>query len=142
MAPIALRFYSAAMNFKILLVDDNQTFAASVKQFLSILQGAAVVGHATNGMDALELAATLTPDLILLDIGLPDMSGLDIAKALQAWPSPPKVIFLTMHNNQAYRDAAEKVGAAGFVSKANFVSQLFPMIEDLVRQRSKPEGVL
>ena len=137
----ALRFYSAGMNFNILLVDDNQTFAASVKQFLSMLQGATVVGHATNGLDALEKAKTLATDLILLDIGLPDMSGLDIAKALQSWPAPPKVIFLTMHNNQAYRDAADKVGASGFVSKANFVSQLFPMIEDLVSKRSNPEGV-
>lgn len=130
------------MDFKILLVDDNLTFAASVKQFLQILQGARVVGHATNGQQALEQAKTLEPDLILLDIGLPDMTGLDIARTMQTWPAPPKVIFLTMHNNQPYREAAQKVGAAGFVSKANFVSQLFPMIEDLVRRQGQQEGVV
>jgi DNA-binding NarL/FixJ family response regulator len=130
------------MDFKILLVDDNQTFAASVKQFLQILHGATVVGHATNGLEALEQARALEPDLILMDIGLPDMSGLDIARTLQTWSAPPKVIFLTMHNNQPYRDAAQKAGAAGFVSKANFVSQLFPMIEELVRNQPHQEGAL
>jgi DNA-binding NarL/FixJ family response regulator len=130
------------MDFKILLVDDNQTFAASVKQFLSILQGATVIGHATSGQDALEQARALKPDLILMDIGLPDISGLDVAHTLQTWPEPPQVIFLTMHNNQAYRDAAQKAGAAGFVNKANFVSQLFPIIEELVSKQPQQEGAV
>jgi len=130
------------MDFKILLVDDNQTFAASVKQFLAILQGATVIGHATSGQDALEQARALKPDLILMDIGLPDTSGLDVARTLQTWTEPPQVIFLTMHNNQAYRDAAQKAGAAGFVNKANFVSQLFPIIEELVSKQPQQEGAV
>jgi DNA-binding NarL/FixJ family response regulator len=130
------------MDFKILLVDDNQTFASSVKQFLAILHGATVVGHATSGLDALEQVRALKPDLVLLDIGLPDISGLDIARTLQTWPEPPKLIFLTMHNNQPYRDAAQKAGAAGFVNKANFVNQLFPIIEELVSKQPHQEGAV
>lgn len=117
------------MTIRVLLADDNPTFLAAVRQFLSALPVTEVAGEAHNGREAMELAAQLQPDLVLLDIGMPEMNGLEAARRMQQWQSPPFIVFLSMHNGQAYRDAALQVGAAGFISKADFVDELPRMIE-------------
>lgn len=114
---------------RVLLADDNPTFLAAVRQFLSALPATEVAGEAHNGREAMELTASLQPDLVLLDIGMPEMNGLEAARRMQLWQSPPFIVFLSMHNGQAYRDAARQVGAAGFISKADFVDELPRMIE-------------
>ena len=130
------------MTIRVLLADDNPTFRAAVRQFLSALPATAVAGEAHNGREALELAASLAPDLVLLDIGMPEMNGLEAARRMQQWQEPPLVVFLSMHNGQAYRDAARQVGAAGFISKADFVEELPRMIEtveDRMRQQASAQ---
>lgn len=122
---------------RVLLADDNPTFRAAVRQFLSALPATEVAGEAHNGREAMELAAALHPDLILLDIGMPEMNGLEAARRMQQWQAPPTIVFLSMHNGQAYRDAARQVGAAGFISKADFVDELARVIET-VEQRMHP----
>jgi DNA-binding NarL/FixJ family response regulator len=119
------------MTFTVLLVDDNLTFLASVKKSLMLLPNIRIVAEAHNGQQALTLAQQLQPDLVLLDIVMPGMSGLDVAKAMQSWPKPPRVLFLTMHDNESYRSAAKVLGALGLVGKANFVAELLPIIADL-----------
>lgn len=122
--------------FKILLVDDNLTFVTSVRNFLSGLTGVSVVDHAVNGVQALQKVQQLRPDLVLLDIAMPDMDGLEVAAQMQAWSQVPTIVFLSMNDNDAYREAARHVGAKGFVSKANFVTELIPLVEQLVASRT------
>jgi len=117
------------MTIRVLLADDNTTFLAAVRQFLSTLSVTEVAGEAHTGREAMELAASLSPDLVLLDIGMPEMNGLEAARRMRQWQYPPCIVFLSMHNSQAYRDAAHQVGAAGFISKADFVDELPRMIE-------------
>ena len=117
------------MTIRVLLADDNPTFLAAVRQFLSALALTDVAGEAHNGREAMELAASLGPDLVLLDIGMPEINGLEAARRMQQWQDPPQIVFLSMHNGQAYRDAARQVGAVGFISKADFVEELPRMIE-------------
>jgi two-component system, NarL family, nitrate/nitrite response regulator NarL len=117
------------MMIRVMLADDNPTFLAAVRQFLSALPGTEVVGEAHNGREAMELAGSLHPDLVLLDIGMPEMNGLEAARRMQQWQAPPCIVVLSMHGGQAYRDAARQVGAAGFISKADFVDELPRMIE-------------
>ena len=124
------------MNLRILLADDNPTFMLAVQQFLSTLPGTEVVGVAANGRDAMALADTLRPDLLLLDIGMPEMNGLEAARRMHLWPDPPLVVFLSMLNGQAYRDAASQVGAAGFISKGDFVDELPAMITTVEARRA------
>jgi DNA-binding NarL/FixJ family response regulator len=81
------------MTLQILLVDDNLTFLASVNKSLNLIPGLMVVGEAHDGAQALALAQSLKPDLVLLDIVMPGLSGLDVAKAMQAWPCSPRVLF-------------------------------------------------
>jgi len=119
------------MTLKILLVDDNPTFLATVKKCLGMLPGVEVVAEANDGHKALKLAEQLQPDLMLLDIVMPGPTGLDVAKTMQTWAKSPRVLFLSMHDNDSYRSAAQKLGALGLVGKANFVAELLPIIAGL-----------
>ncbi|NVO07958.1 MAG: response regulator transcription factor, partial [Rhodoferax sp.] len=89
---------------------------------------------------ALELAARLSPDLVLMDIAMPRMNGLDAASALNAFPIPPQIIFLSMHDGASYRDAARELGALGFVGKSEFVVDLIPLIAGLVSERAREQA--
>jgi DNA-binding NarL/FixJ family response regulator len=116
----------------ILLVDDNRTFLSAVRNFLAQLPEVRIVGEAHDGEAALALAAQLQPDLVLLDIAMPGMNGLDAAHALNAFTRPPQIVFLSMHDNASYRAAAQDLGARGFVGKSDFVATLIPLISSLV----------
>ena len=119
------------MALKILLVDDNKIFLTSVKSVLAMISQAEIVGDAHNGTQALEMAQQLQPDLVLLDIVMPGMTGLDVARIMKSWPSSPKVVFLSLHDNVFYRAAARELGAVALVGKANFVIELLPVIAGL-----------
>lgn len=113
-----------AMSLKILLVDDNRLFLKTAQHFLGTLPGVEVVGCAHNGREALVETERLRPDLVLLDISMPEMNGFEVAQALRSQPHPPHIVFLTLHDNPAYRTMAYSHGAAGFVSKADFSVEL------------------
>lgn len=124
------------MTLEILLAEDNQTFANSVSRFVGQIAGAHVVAHAKDGDEALEKSIALRPDLILMDIAMPKMTGLQVAQRLQALQDLeplPTIIFLSMHSDPSYREAARIAGGAHFVTKANFVSELHPLIEQMVK---------
>ncbi len=120
------------MALKILLADDNRMFAAAVKRFLGSVAGTTVVGQAHDGLEALAMARDLAPDLLLLDIAMPKADGLEVARQIQQWAKPPLIVFLSMNDNAAYRDAARVLGAVAFVAKADFVDKLMPVITSLL----------
>ena len=126
------------MTLQILLVDDNRTFLAAVKNFLDTLPQVEVVGQAYNGRSALALAEQLQPDLVLLDIVMPEMNGLDTAAALQKMASPPRIVFLSMHDSAAYRTAARELGARGYIGKGDFVADLVPLIDSISSELATP----
>ncbi len=117
----------AASPLTIMLVDDNQTFVTAVRQFLDRLPGVQIVAQASNGKSALAHLRRHRPALVLLDIAMPGMNGLELARAILQDPAPPQLTFLSMHDNREYREAARELGA-DFVSKADFVSELLPLL--------------
>jgi DNA-binding NarL/FixJ family response regulator len=119
-------------NIKILLVDDNRTFLSAVRNFLTLVPDVEVVAEAYDGAMALEQAARHRPDLVLMDIAMPGMSGLEAASAMNSFAPPPHIVFLSMHDDAYYRDAARDLGALGFVGKSEFVVELIPLITGLV----------
>lgn len=119
------------MSLRILLVDDNHTFLTAVSQCLAMLPEADVVGQAHSGADALVQAQELQPDLVLLDIVMPHMTGLEVAAHMQSWEHSPLILFLSLHDNEFYRAAARDLGTLGLVGKANFVADLMPIITRL-----------
>ena len=130
------------MSVRILLVDDNKTFLTAVRNFLHTLPQVEVVGQAHNGKAAIALSEQTNPDLVLLDIVMPGMGGLEVAAALQASGTPPLIIFLSMHDSQSYRTAARELGVYGYIGKGDFVVDLVPLIgsiaNDMLATRPAP----
>ena len=107
---------------KVLLVDDNEVTLARAK---SVLSGrCVVVGTACNGHAALEAAATLNPDVVVLDISMPGMNGFEVAKRLRAAGSTAQLVFLTVHEEEELILAARNVGAIGYVVKSRLALDL------------------
>jgi len=129
------------MPFKVLLVDDNPMFLAAVRQFLDLLPGIDILGQAHDGKSALALLRQTEVDLLLLDIAMPGMNGLELARAVGQFPAVPQMVFLSMHDNHEYRAAAQELGA-GFVSKADFVAELLPMLDLMVEAKNNKPDLL
>ena len=103
---------------RLLLVDDHQVVLEGLRSMLASQSGRVeVVGAATNGPDALELAAELRPDVALLDVRLKGASGLDLCKEIVAAVPTVKVVFLTVYDDEQYLFQALRVGGSGFLLK-------------------------
>lgn len=126
-----------ALAISTLLVDDNPTFLKTVLGVLQQVSGVQVVGCAADGVEALGLIARLHPELLLLDLSMPRLGGLELATRLCAQPAAPAIIMLSMHDSDAYRQAAARAGASAFVNKNNFMSELVPLLERLISARQK-----
>ena len=124
------------MTVRILLIDDNHTFLAAVKLFLGLERQAEVVGEAYDGYEALVKAREIQPDLVMLDINLPAINGLDVARRILSWSHAPHVVFLSMHDDSACREAANNPGASGFIGKADFGEQLLQMIGRIAARKA------
>jgi DNA-binding NarL/FixJ family response regulator len=98
----------------VLIVDDHAAFRASARTMLE-LDGFDVVGEAADGVSALELARELEPELVLLDVALPDVSGFDVAERLAEGPA--KVILTSSREPQDFGRRVRRSGALGFVPK-------------------------
>ncbi len=114
----------------LLLVDDNPTFLRILKRFLEE-QGRgemAVAGLATGGQEALTTAAALRPDLVLLDLAMPDLHGLEVIPRLRSLLPETGIIALTLMNPESYRQAVLAAGADEFVTKSTLDTDLLPAI--------------
>ena len=124
---------------RILLVDDNPTFLTAAERLLTSRPSSfAVVGRACSGEEALERVVALQPDLVLMDVAMPGLNGLEATRRIKAEPDPPRVIVLTLHDGAVYRDAARNAGADGFVSKARLDQALVPLARSLFPQLEGP----
>jgi len=109
---------------RILLVEDHTLVRQSIRAFLESAQ-LEVVGEATTGTEAVSLTATLQPDVVIMDIHLPEMNGIEATRHIRKHCKNVKVIALTAYNEPAYIRALYDAGAAGFVLKtAEFVELL------------------
>lgn len=116
---------------RVLVVDDNPQFASAATRFLSLVLDVQVVGQARTGREALDEVDRLHPDLVLMDVAMPDMDGLEATRRIKRTLAPPRIIVLTLHDGAEYRSAARRAGADGFVSKQDFGTALLPAIADL-----------
>jgi DNA-binding NarL/FixJ family response regulator len=115
---------------RVLLVDDHPVFSTIIAAELAPLRQLTVVGYAQSGREALEQVRRLQPDLMLLDITLPDMNGLEVARQVKAQPCPVVVVLISLHDTHAYRSASTSV-ADGFVAKGALDTHLLPLIAEL-----------
>lgn len=115
-------------NMRILVVDDNSQVRAAILSILTTDPRLEVVSQASNGTEAIQLAQTLQPDLILLDIGLPDLNGLEVAQQLARTAPRSGVLFLSQHTSTEIVKSTFSSGALGYVVKADAVAELVPAV--------------
>ena len=102
---------------KVLLADDHVLFRAGVHALLSNVEGIEVVGEADTGRKAIEMVVTRSPDVVLMDITMPEINGLDTTTRLTAEHPKVRVIILSMHAGEEYVAQALRAGAAGYLLK-------------------------
>ena len=102
----------------VLIVDDHPSFRASARTLLEA-EGYEIVGEAENGAAALQAVKELKPDLVLLDVQLPDMDGFEVADQLRRLADPPAVVLTSSRDSADYGRCILVCGASGFVPKAD-----------------------
>jgi DNA-binding NarL/FixJ family response regulator len=118
---------------RVLLVDDHQLVRAGLRRLLADMPGVEVVGEAGDAAEALHLVARHRPDVVLLDISLPGLSGLEVLREVRAGYRPTKVMMLSMNDEAASVTESFRLGAAGYLVKHAAVEELERALAALAR---------
>lgn len=118
------------VSIKVLLVDDSERFLDSAERFLGAVERIAVVGRARSGPEAVALVERLAPDLVLMDLSMPGMSGLEATRLIKQRLGAPRVIIVSLHDGPNHL-AAATAAADAFVGKADFADAVLPTIDGL-----------
>jgi two-component system response regulator NreC len=116
---------------RVLLADDHGIVRRGLKSLLESQPGVVVVGEAADGLDALRLCTETTPDILILDIAMPKLNGIDVAARVQKLEHPPRVIVLSMHTDESYIIRALAAGARGYLLKDATDEDLLPALRSV-----------
>lgn len=130
------------MLLRILVVDDFEPFRRYLSSALKPEAQFEIVGEARDGMEAIHLAAELQPDLVLLDVGLPKLNGLEAARQIRKAYPPAKILFISQEFSFDVVEAALRAGALGYIHKLRVGKELLPAIDAVSRDRYFVSGVL
>ena len=114
--------------YHIVLAEDHREFRRLLRQEVERGEDLRVVGEVEDGQELLELLEEVNPDLIILDISMPKLGGLEAAQRLKRSHPQVKILFLSMHRKQAYIQQARSLGAAGYLLKEEMDQSLLPAI--------------
>lgn len=120
---------------RILLVDDHAGYLDAISMLLDTEDGLEIVGRGGTGAEGVRLAQDTAPDLVLMDIQMPEMDGIEATRRIKRLPSPPRVLIVSFNDHDAYRDEANGAGADGFFCKSAFASDVLPLIEKMAHPR-------
>lgn len=123
------------VKLRIALADDHHLIRSGLKLLLDSNETLSIVGEASDGASALLLVEQLQPDILLLDLAMPGMDGLECLRELQRRNLPTRVIVLTMFEDENYVLAAMSAGAQGYVQKSAIDTELFQAIENVAAGR-------
>lgn len=116
------------MPINALIVDDDRAFRGVVRRLLERAGEISVVGEAGDGEEAIELTRKLQPDVVLMDVAMPRVDGLEATRRIKAERPQTKIIILTIHEEDVYRRAARGSGADAFLIKKTLATRLLPAI--------------
>jgi DNA-binding NarL/FixJ family response regulator len=119
------------MNIKVYLVEDHPLFRQGLRQAVESQPSFEVVGEAGDGSTAFEEIRTLHPDIAVMDIELPGLDGLGLARKLRSLEPAVQVLVLTMHKGEAMVNAALDCGAAGYVLKENAIAEVINALKGI-----------
>ena len=121
---------------RVLLVDDHALVRAGIRALIGMIDDVDVVAEAGDGAEALRQIEKLQPDVVLLDITMPGMTGFDVLKQVSSRFPHVRVIMLTMHEAREYAIQALRAGAAGFISKSAAAAELKQAIQTVVEGKT------
>ena len=123
------------MTVRLLIADDHAVVREGLRLILTAQRDFEVVGEAATGREAVELAQRLKPDVVLMDISMPELSGLDATLALATDDGPPRIIVLSMHASSEYVFEAFRAGARGYLVKEAAGREVGEAIREVCRVR-------
>ncbi|HEX7812008.1 MAG TPA: response regulator transcription factor [Burkholderiales bacterium] len=112
----------------VMLVDDSESFRTAAGQFVTEICGAKVVGQADSGEAAIEMALRLRPQLVLMDLAMGGINGIEAGRRIKAADHSIRVVILTLNNSQDYRDMVQQYALDGFISKTDFTAAICAVI--------------
>ena len=118
---------------RVLLVDDHMVVRVGLKALVNGEPDMEVVGEAENGLDAIKQAQTLQPDVIVMDISMPKMDGLEATRRIRAALSECHILILTVHAQERYLFPVLKAGGAGYILKSTVDTELLDAIRTVAR---------
>lgn len=122
-------------NIRILIADDHQLVRRGLRQTIEAERGLTVVAETNDGQAAYEQTVAMLPDVVILDVDMPKLDGLEAARAIVAAKLPVEIIFLTIHSEEALFEAALDLGAKGFVLKDSAADDIVDAIKSVVNKR-------
>ena len=126
---------------KVLLVEDHEKFRQSVASFLNEQGCVEIVGEAVNGDDAIAQTEKLRPDLVLMDVDMPNRDGFEATREIKLQCPKTKVVILSMHGSDIYRRTAWRYAADGFIDKAEMKSALLDvLLNERLRLSTRPDS--
>ena len=120
------------MSIRVLIVDDHDLMRETLRSFLESAPGVEVVGEAENGRVAVQLARDTKPAVVVMDVIMPEMDGIEATRLITTEMPEVKVIALSMHCNEGYRETLRQAGASCFVSKRYALEELTRAIEAVI----------
>jgi DNA-binding NarL/FixJ family response regulator len=125
----------SASPLTLLIVDDNELFVSALEGLLDNDASVRVVARASNGRTATEVAASLRPDVVLMDLSMPQMDGFEATEKILADSPGTAVVVLTGSDDPADQERAHTAGAAGYVTKDRILVELLETIHSAVSER-------
>lgn len=122
---------------KVLLVDDHENFRHSLSSFLKSQRDVEVVGEAVDGDDAVRWTEQLHPDLVLMDLEMPQKDGFEATREIKRRMPNTRVVILSLYSSEVYRRAAREYLADGFIDKNSMKDALLAVIMD---ERARQDG--
>jgi len=119
----------------VLVVDDNESFRRFVRSMLGQKPELRVIGEAVDGLEAVQKAEELQPDLILLDIGLPTLNGIEVARRVRKLAPDSKILFVSMESSPEVVQEALNLGARGYVLKSQAGNELLAAVEAVLQDK-------
>jgi DNA-binding NarL/FixJ family response regulator len=121
---------------RVVIVEDHTLVRQSLMKTVGAEPGYEIVGEAGRGDDAVKLIADANPDLVLLDINMPGLSGLEVAQKIRGMGSKVRILFLTMHDDDASISRAMSIGADGYVLKTATTDEMLKALHSVAEEGS------
>ncbi len=120
---------------QVVLADDHPIVRRGLRSLLETEPGLSIAGEAADGLEALRLCEEVRPDILIVDIGMPRLNGIDVAARAQKLERPPRTLILSMHSDESYIIRALAAGARGYLLKESTDEDLLPAIRAVAAGR-------